>query len=132
MEVKVNNGTASICKAIPFNASDADGICPDNWIGYELSVELHAGANTVYIGKTESLDGAELDYLDVELISEKIPPVVVDKSKLQSVYDVQKDKKQSDYQETGWAEFVQALKKAGELLGDKEATQDQVMQQKRY
>ncbi len=126
MEVKVNNGTASICKAIPFNASDADGICPDNWIGYELSVELHAGANTVYIGKTESLDGAELDYLDVELISEKIPPVVVDKSKLQSVYDVQKDKKQSDYQETGWAEFVQALKKAGELLGDKEATQDQV------
>lgn len=126
IEVKVNDGTPSISKVIPFNAADADGLCPDNWTGYEFDAELKAGINTVYIGKTNSMDGAELDYLDVELISEKIPPAAVDKSKLQSVYDVHKEKKQSDYQETGWTAFVQALKKAEEVLGNKEADQEQV------
>lgn len=125
IEVTVNNGTADVCTVEPFNAADGNGICPDNWMGYELETELTAGVNIVTIGKNAKLEGADVDYLDVELIREVLPPVI-DKSQLQSVYNQHSNKNQADYEANSWIVFSQALGEARKVLDNEAATQEQV------
>ncbi len=72
LAVSVNGGEAVAKEVVSFNASPGNGLCVDNWMGYELEVELNRGENTVSVGKSAELTAADLDYIELELL-EKAP-----------------------------------------------------------
>ena len=72
IKVTVNSENEFIKKVLPFNASQANGICPDNWMGYEIEIELNAGDNTIAIGRAPLMGVADIDYIELE----KIVPVI--------------------------------------------------------
>lgn len=121
-EVQVNQGEAQQKAVVNFNATAADGICTDNWMGYELTVSLTKGKNTITVAKGKDKPMPDLDYMDVELLE----TVTADKSDLQTLYTLYKEKQESYYTPESWAPFAEALSQAKALLEDENADQTDV------
>ncbi|WP_343249477.1 LamG-like jellyroll fold domain-containing protein [Diplocloster hominis] len=62
----------------------------------------------------------------IDALTEKKEPAVVDKSKLQKLYEENKDKKQGSYTGESWNLFRDKLEQAQLVLNDKNATQKSV------
>lgn len=121
-EVQVNQGETQQKAVVNFNATAADGICADNWMGYELTVSLMKGENTITVAKGKDKPMPDLDYMDVELLE----TATTDKSDLQTLYTLYKEKQESNYTPESWAPFAEALSQAKALLEDENADQTDV------
>ena len=94
--------------------------------GTSYTVEgLQAG--TTYKVEVAAVDtaGNESEKAEVSVTTES-DVVVVDKSKLQAVYDKYSKYDVKDYTAESWKNFAQALENAKTVLNDGEATQDEV------
>lgn len=94
--------------------------------GTSYTVEgLQAG--TTYKVEVAAVDtaGNESEKAEVSATTES-DVVVVDKSKLQELYDVCKGYDKNNFTADSWKDFEKALKEAKKVLDDKKATQDEV------
>lgn len=94
--------------------------------GTSYTVEgLQAG--TTYKVEVAAVDtaGNESEKAEVSATTES-DVVVVDKSKLQELYDVCKGYDKNNFTADSWKDFEKALKDAKKVLDDKKATQDEV------
>lgn len=97
----------------------------DNWpyTGY-----VHVNKNTgevLHTLITAEFDSVTTDALRYEILEPKAVSLiefeaysVIDKSKLQEVYDAYKDTENENYTESSWAAFAEALKEAETLLAE--------------
>lgn len=98
--VKVNNEKAVDKAVVNFNAAPANNLITDNWAGYEMEVVLNKGDNSIVIGKSANLNGAELDYIELLLLKELEEPGEPDdpKDPVTDVFaDIEKDHWFVDY-----------------------------------
>ena len=121
-DVQANEGRTQTKRVVNFNASAAEGLCPDNWMGYEVEVELKKGENQVAIRKNPAMAMPDLDYVDVELVE----LAETDKTDLQTLYDLNKSRLEENYTPESWAPFKEAFDRAKAVLEDAKASQEEV------
>ena len=106
----------------------------DNW---PYTGCVHVNKNTgevLHTLITAEFDSVTTDALRYEILEPKAVSLiefeaysVIDKSKLQEVYDTYKDTENEDYPESSWAVFAEALKEAETLLaGNYNPTQEEM------
>lgn len=121
-DVQANGGKTQTKGVVNFNASAVEGLCPDNWMGYEVEVELKKGENQVSIRKNPAMAMPDLDYVDVELVE----LAETDKTDLQTLYDLNKSRLEENYTPESWAPFKEAFDRAKAVLEDAKASQEEV------
>ena len=91
----------------------------------EVNKPLPANAKSIVL--TGEMDNASviLDFADAKFVN-AVEDSPVDKSGLQEVYDLNKDKQKGDYTDTSWAAFVSMLADAKSVLENDDATQAEV------
>lgn len=135
--VQVNNGSTIDKKVMPFNSgSDRPSLCVDNWTGYELEINLAAGANKIVLSKSENLNGVDIDYIELEFIKALEGTTSsggggstsksVDNSKLKELYQANLERKATDYEEAGYNVYQSALAKVKEVLNNSASTQIEI------
>lgn len=123
LSVQINGADAVDKNVANFNANASGSICPDNWAGYEMEISLEQGENTIVIGKSASLEGADLDYIELLLLEAAQQPEMPDKSQLQEAVDHADQLAREDYTAQSWKNFQEALQNAQSVLADDSADQ---------